>query len=38
MLRSSDGLSPRLYSLPKIHKPGISLRPIVANDVMLASI
>ena len=30
MLRSSDGLSPRLYGLPKIHKPGIPLRPIVS--------
>ena len=30
MLRSSDGLSPRLYGLPKIHKPGIPLRPRVS--------
>ena len=30
MLPSSDGLSPRLYGLPKIHKPGIPLRPIVS--------
>ena len=30
MLRRSDGLSPRLYGLPKIHKSGIPLRPIVS--------
>ena len=30
MLRSSDGLSARLYGLPKVHKPGISQRPIVS--------
>jgi hypothetical protein len=29
-LYSSDGLSPRFYGLPKIHKPGIPLRPIVS--------
>ena len=29
MLDSSDGLCPRFYGLPKIHKPGIPLRPIV---------
>ena len=29
MLYSSDGLCPRFYGLPKIHKPGIPLRPIV---------
>ena len=28
MLDSSDGLCPRFYGLPKIHKPGIPLRPI----------
>ena len=28
-LRSSDGVSPRFYGLPKIHKPGYPLRPIV---------
>ena len=30
MLYSSDGLCPRFYGLPKIHKPGIPLRPIVS--------
>ena len=30
MLYSSDGLSPRFYGLPKIHKPEIPLRPIVS--------
>ena len=29
ILYSSDGLCPRFYGLPKIHKPGIPLRPIV---------
>ena len=29
-LRSSAGGVPRLYGLPKIHKPGIPLRPIVS--------
>lgn len=29
-LRSSDGLPPRFYGLPKIHKPGYPLRPIVS--------
>lgn len=29
-LRSSDGLPPRLYGLPKVHKPGYPLRPIVS--------
>ena len=29
MLYSSDGLCPRFYGLPKIHKPGIPLRSIV---------
>jgi len=29
-LRSSDGLPPRFYGLPKIHKPGFPLRPIVS--------
>ena len=29
-LYSSDGLSPRFYGLPKIHKPEIPLRPIVS--------
>ena len=28
MLYSSDGLCPRFYGLPKIHKTGIPLRPI----------
>ena len=28
-LKSSDGRAPRLYGLPKIHKQGIPLRPIV---------
>ena len=28
ILYSSDGLCPRFYGLPKIHKPGIPLRPI----------
>ena len=27
---SSDGLCPRFHGLPKIHKPGIPLRPIVS--------
>ena len=30
ILYSSDGLCPRFYGLPKIHKPGIPLRPIVS--------
>ena len=30
LLRSSDGLAPRLYGLPKIHKEGAPLRPIVS--------
>ena len=30
MLYSSDGLCPRFYGLPKIHKPGIPLRSIVS--------
>ena len=30
MLYSSDGLCPRFYGLPKIHKTGIPLRPIVS--------
>ena len=30
MLHSSNGLYPRLCGLPKIHKPGIPLRPIVS--------
>ena len=30
MLGSSDGLCPRFYGLPKIHKPGIPLTPIVS--------
>ena len=30
LLRSSDGLAPRLYGLPKIHKKGVPLRPIVS--------
>ena len=30
MSYSSDGLSPRFYGLPKIHKVGIPLRPIVS--------
>jgi hypothetical protein len=29
-LYSSDGLSPRFYGLPKIHKPEIPLRPVVS--------
>ena len=29
ILYSSDGFGPRFYGLPKIHKPGIPLRPIV---------
>ena len=29
-LHSSDGLPPRFYGLPKIHKPQIPLRPIVS--------
>ena len=28
-LNASDGLSPRFFGLPKIHKPEIPLRPIV---------
>ena len=30
MLDSSDGLWPRFYGLPKIHKTGIPLRPLVS--------
>ena len=30
MLYSSDSSSSRFYGLPKIHKPGIPLRPIVS--------
>ena len=30
MLYSSDGVCSRIYGLPKIHKPGIPLRPIVS--------
>ena len=30
LLRSSDQLSPQFYGLPKIHKLGISLQPIVS--------
>ena len=30
MLYSSDGLCPRFYGLPKIHKPEIPLKPIVS--------
>ncbi|CAH3158681.1 unnamed protein product [Pocillopora meandrina] len=30
MLYSSNGLCPHFYGLPKIHKPGIPLRPIVS--------
>ena len=29
-LRSSNGKTPRLYGLPKIHKPGVPLRPIAS--------
>ena len=29
-IRSSAGKTPRLYGLPKVHKPGIPLRPIVS--------
>ena len=29
-LRSTDGLAPRIYGLPKIHKPNCPLRPIVS--------
>ena len=29
-LRSTDATAPRLYGLPKIHKKGISIRPIVS--------
>ena len=30
MLHSRDGLCPRFYGLPKIHKLGIPVRPIVS--------
>ena len=30
LLGSSDGLAPRLYGLPKIHKEGVPLQPIVS--------
>ena len=30
LLRCSNGITPQLYGLPKIHKPGISLRSIVS--------
>ena len=30
MLYNSDGLCPHFYGLPKIHKPGIPLKPIVS--------
>ena len=30
LLCSSDGLAPRLYGLPKIHKEGVPLQPIVS--------
>ena len=29
-LRSSDSVLPRMYGLPKIHKPNVPLRPIVS--------
>ena len=29
-LNTTDGLIPKLYGLPKIHKEGVSLRPIVS--------
>ena len=29
-VRSSDGRAPPLYGLPKVHKPDVPLRPIVA--------
>lgn len=29
-LRSTDAVCPRIYGLPKLHKPGIPLRPIVS--------
>ena len=29
-LRSSSEQTPRIYGLPKIHKPGVPLRPIVS--------
>ena len=29
-IRSSGGLTPLLYGLPKVHKPGVPLRPIVS--------
>ena len=30
LLRSSDGLAPRLYGLPKMHKEWVPLRPIMS--------
>ena len=29
-LRSSSGVTPRIYGLPKVHKPDVPLRPIVS--------
>ena len=29
-LRSTHGVAPQLYGLPKIHKPGVPMRPIVS--------